>query len=222
MTAPGGLPFGLRFDFRNPPAARTAMADRYSAALDMAEWADRLGCLSISVSEHHGSPDGYLPSPLPMVAAMAARTTNVRFLVAALVAPFYDPLRLAEDLAVPDNLSRGRVDVVVAVGYVRQEFAMFDVAMADRGRCVTETVATVKQAFTGEPFTYRWRTVHVTPPSFRPGGPSVLLGGEQRAGGPAGSSYRRRFHPVDARGLGVLPRRGPAARPPRPRSLPDR
>src|SRR3974390_3157603 len=108
--------FGLRFDFRNPELARTTTANRYETALEMAEWADRLGCLSIAVSEHHGSPDGYLPSPIPMLAAMAARTTSVRFMIAALIAPFQDPLRLAEDLTVLDNLSKGRVDLVVAGG----------------------------------------------------------------------------------------------------------
>src|SRR3954447_21532757 len=121
--------FSLRFDFRNPDIARTSMADRYAAALDMAEWADRLGCMSIVVSEHHGSPDGYLPSPLTMLAAMAARTTNVRFMVAALIAPFYEPIRLAEDMVVLDHLSKGRVDLIVAGGYVREEFAMYGVPM---------------------------------------------------------------------------------------------
>ena len=77
--------FGLRFDFRNPEIAGTTMADRYAAALDIAEWADGLGCTSIAVSEHHASPDGYLPSPLPIIAAMAARTANVRFMTAALM-----------------------------------------------------------------------------------------------------------------------------------------
>src|SRR6516164_3641035 len=116
------LMFLMRFDLRNPAIAKTSMADRYAAALDMAEWADRVGCLSVVVSEHHGSEDGYLPSPLPMVAAMAARTERVRFGVAALIAPFYEPLRLAEDLLVLDHLSKGRVDLIVAGGYVRQEF----------------------------------------------------------------------------------------------------
>ncbi len=169
--------FGLRFDFRNPDASGTTMAERYTAALDMTEWADRLGCVSIAVSEHHGSPDGYLPSPIPMLAAMAARTTNVRFLVAALIAPFHDPLRLAEDMVVLDNLSKGRVDLIVAGGYVHEEFAMFDVPMNERPQRVTETVTTLRAAFSGEPFEYRSRTVHVTPPPFRPGGPSILLGG---------------------------------------------
>src|SRR6476620_3161215 len=105
--------FGLRFAFRNPELAGTTMADRYAAALDIVEWADRLGCVSIAVSEHHGSPDGYLPSPIPMLAAMAARTTDVRFMIAALIAPFHDPLRLAEDMVVLDNLSRGRGGMIV-------------------------------------------------------------------------------------------------------------
>nr|MDT0667891.1 LLM class flavin-dependent oxidoreductase [Micromonospora sp. DSM 115978] len=112
-----------------------------------------------------------------MLAAMAARTKNIRFMVAALIAPFYDPLRLAEDMAVLDNLSRGRVDLIVGGGYVHEEFAMFDVPMKERPRRVTETVATLKAAFNGEPFEYRGRTVHVTPAPFRPGGPRILLGG---------------------------------------------
>lgn len=169
--------FGLRFDFRNPEFAGTTVADRYAAALDIAEWGDRLGCVSIAVSEHHGSPDGYLPSPIPMLAAMAARTTNVRFMIAALIAPFHDPLRLAEDMVVLDNLSGGRVDLIVAGGYVHEEFAMFDVPMNERARRVTETVTTLKAAFTGEPFEYRGRTVRITPAPFRPGGPAISLGG---------------------------------------------
>jgi alkanesulfonate monooxygenase SsuD/methylene tetrahydromethanopterin reductase-like flavin-dependent oxidoreductase (luciferase family) len=169
--------FGLRFDFRNPAFANTSMADRYAAALDMAQWADELGCVSIAISEHHGSPDGYLPSPLPMVAAMAARTTNVRFMIAALIAPFYDPIRLAEDAVVLDNLSKGRVDLIIAGGYVASEFDMYGVPMGERAARVTEAITTLKTAFRGEPFTYRDRTVHVTPAPFRDGGPALLLGG---------------------------------------------
>ncbi len=169
--------FSLRFDFRNPVIAGTSMADRYAAALDIAQWADGLGCTNIAVSEHHGSLDGYLPSPIPMLAAIAARTTNVRLMIAALIAPLHDPLRIAEDLCVLDNLSRGRVDVIVAGGYVGEEFEMFGVPMNERGRRVTEMVQTLKAAFTGEPFTYRDRTIHITPAPFRPGGPAVLLGG---------------------------------------------
>jgi alkanesulfonate monooxygenase SsuD/methylene tetrahydromethanopterin reductase-like flavin-dependent oxidoreductase (luciferase family) len=169
--------FSLRFDFRNPAIAGTLMADRYAAALDMVEWADGLGCVSIGVSEHHGSADGYLPSPLPMVAAMAARSTTTRLAVAALIVPFHDPLRLAEDIAVIDHLSRGRIDLIVAAGYAREEFAMFDVGLQERPHRITEAVETLRAAFTGEPFQYRGRTVQVTPAPFQPGGPRILMGG---------------------------------------------
>jgi alkanesulfonate monooxygenase SsuD/methylene tetrahydromethanopterin reductase-like flavin-dependent oxidoreductase (luciferase family) len=190
--------FGLRYDFRNPVFAGTSMADRYGAALEMAAWADSLGCGAISVSEHHGSDDGYLPSPIPMLAAMAARTENVRFMVAALIAPFYDPLRLAEDVVVLDNLSRGRVDLVVAAGYVHEEFAMYGVPMSERGARVTEVVATLKAAFRGEPFEYRGRTVRVTPAPFRPGGPALILGGSSRPAAERAAQIADGFLPSDA------------------------
>lgn len=169
--------FAVRFDFRSPGFAGVSMADRYQAGIDMAEWADRLGAVSLILSEHHGSEDGYLPGALPMAAAMAARTTNVRISLAALVAAFCDPLRLAEEVAVVDLISRGRLDVFVAGGYVREEFEMFGVPMAERARRVTETVTTLKQAFAGEPFEYRGRPVRVTPSPFQPGGPKIHLGG---------------------------------------------
>jgi alkanesulfonate monooxygenase SsuD/methylene tetrahydromethanopterin reductase-like flavin-dependent oxidoreductase (luciferase family) len=173
--------FGMRFDFRNPDIAGTTMAERYRAALDMAHWADRLGCVTIAVSEHHGSPDGYLPSPVPILAAMAARTTTVRLNIAALIAPFHDPLRLAEDLIVLDNLSEGRVDLIIAGGYVHEEFAMYGVPMDERGARVTETVRVLREAFSGRPFEYRGRTVHITPAPYGLTGPSISLGGSSKA-----------------------------------------
>ncbi|RZK01112.1 MAG: LLM class flavin-dependent oxidoreductase [Novosphingobium sp.] len=168
----------MRFDFRNPAFAGTTMADRYAAALDIAEWADGLGIpASIAVSEHHGSEDGYIPSPQLIIAAMAARTKSLRFSTAATIAPFHDPLRLAEDFCVLDNITNGRVDLIVAGGYAPSEFAMFDVPIKERPKRVTEVVNTLKAAFAGEPFEYRGRTVHVTPAPVRPGGPNVIMGG---------------------------------------------
>lgn len=168
----------MRFDFRNPAFAGTSMADRYAAALDIAEWADGLGIpVSIMIHEHHGSPDGYIPSPALIVAAMAARTTNVHFMIGAVLAPFHDPLRIAEDWCVLDHLTRGRADPIIGGGYALSEFAMFDVSLKERPKRVTELARTLKAAFKGEPFEYRGRTVHVTPEPYRPGGPPVLMGG---------------------------------------------
>jgi alkanesulfonate monooxygenase SsuD/methylene tetrahydromethanopterin reductase-like flavin-dependent oxidoreductase (luciferase family) len=173
--------FGMRFDLRNPPIAGTTMTERYRAAIDMTEWADRLGFVMVGLSEHHGSDDGYLPSPLTMAAAIAARTENVRIHIAAIVAPFHDPLRLAEDIATVDLISGGRLDVVIANGYVPGEFAMFGCELRDRVKRTTETVQTLKQAWTGEPFEFRGRTVRVTPAPAQVGGPQINLGGSSEA-----------------------------------------
>lgn len=173
--------FGIRFDLRNPDFAGTDMADRYAAALDMAAWADRVGFALVTVSEHHGSPDGYLPSALPMAAAIAARTEQIGIYVAAIVAAFHDPLRLAEDAAVVDLLSAGRLHLVVANGYVAEEFAMFDVPVGERVARATEAIEALRRAWTGKPFEHRGRIVQVTPAPARAGGPPLLLGGSSDA-----------------------------------------
>jgi alkanesulfonate monooxygenase SsuD/methylene tetrahydromethanopterin reductase-like flavin-dependent oxidoreductase (luciferase family) len=167
----------MRFDLRNPAFAGVPIADRYAAALDMTEYADRNGFLMVILSEHHGSPDGYLPSALPFAAAVAARTKNLRILVAALVSSFHDPLKVAEDAAVVDAISGGRLDLVVTNGYARHEFEMWDVPMGKRVARTTELLQTLQKAFTGEPFEYRGRTVQVTPAPVQPGGPPLQLGG---------------------------------------------
>ena len=112
----------LRYDLRRAPFASATSADLVATALDQCEWADRLGFATVTLSEHHGSPDGYLPSPLVFGAAIAARTRNLRLVIAALIAPLHDPIRLAEDVAVLDVLSNGRVIPVVSGGYVESEF----------------------------------------------------------------------------------------------------
>jgi alkanesulfonate monooxygenase SsuD/methylene tetrahydromethanopterin reductase-like flavin-dependent oxidoreductase (luciferase family) len=169
--------FAIRFDLRNPPIGGTTMTERYRAAIDMTRWADDRGFVSVAVHEHHGSPDGYLSSPLTMAAAMAATTRSIRIAIAAIVAPLHDPLRLAEDIAAVDRLSEGRLSVVLANGYVAREFAMFGCPMSERARRTTEAVETLRKAWTGEPFDFRGRTAQVTPTPHQPGGPPIVLGG---------------------------------------------
>jgi alkanesulfonate monooxygenase SsuD/methylene tetrahydromethanopterin reductase-like flavin-dependent oxidoreductase (luciferase family) len=173
--------FALRFDLRNPAFAGVPASERIRAAIEMAGWADEHGCVSISLSEHHGSDDGYLPSPVVLAAAMAARTRTTRIGIAALIAPFYDPLRLAEDLAVLDDISAGRIDLTIAGGYLVDEFDMFGVPIKERAKRTTEVVETLRQAWSGKPFEFRGRMVQVTPPPHRPGGPPIILGGSSDA-----------------------------------------
>ena len=201
--------FAVRFDLRNPAFAGVSGVDRYRAALEMAEWADEHGALAVVLNEHHGCDDGYLPSALTMAAAVAARTSRVVIQVAAVVASLHDPLRLAEESAVVDLISGGRLRLVVAAGYVPSEFAMFDAALADRGRRVDETVSVLRQAWTGEPFEYRGRTVQVTPRPHQAGGPPLSVGGSSAAAARRGGATRRRVHAIGPGGLGALPRRAP-------------
>lgn len=169
--------FSLRFDLRNPPFAGVTNAQRMQAALDMCEWADQRGAMALTVSEHHGAADGYLPGPLVMAAAIAARTSSAAITVAALVAPFHDPLRLAEDAAVVDLVSGGRLVLIVGGGYLPSEFEMFAVPMSERPKRVREAFRVCKAAWTGEPFDYEGRTVRITPTPTNPGGPIMLMGG---------------------------------------------
>ena len=114
--------FCLRYDLRASAQGQGNARALYAAALDQCAWADGLGFLSVALSEHHGSPDGYLPAPLVMAAAVAARTRTLRIMLSALIVPLYEPLRLAEDLAVLDTLSCGRIIPVLSGGYVAAEF----------------------------------------------------------------------------------------------------
>jgi alkanesulfonate monooxygenase SsuD/methylene tetrahydromethanopterin reductase-like flavin-dependent oxidoreductase (luciferase family) len=168
--------FSLRYDMR-APAFAVPQADLFEACLAQCEWADALGFASVNLLEHHGSDDGYNPSPLVLAAAVAARTVNVRIRITALVLPLHDPVRVAEDAAVVDQISRGRLELVIGAGYVAREFAMFGKDLADRVRLQSDGVEVLKRAWTGEPFDHRGSSVIVTPRPYRRPHPPLYLGG---------------------------------------------
>jgi alkanesulfonate monooxygenase SsuD/methylene tetrahydromethanopterin reductase-like flavin-dependent oxidoreductase (luciferase family) len=168
--------FTLRFDMRAKDGPGSA-ADLYAAAVEMAEWGERNGAVAAMVSEHHASSDGYLPSPLLLASAIAARTTGLPVQVAALLVPLHDPVSLAEQMAVLDLISRGRVSYICAVGYRPEEYAMFGRDFRARGRRMEESLTVLRRAWTGEPFEYAGRPVWVTPRPATPGGPLLFMGG---------------------------------------------
>ena len=170
----------MRLDMRAPAFAGVP-ADFYKIGLDMAHWADANGFADIMLSEHHGTDDGYLPSPLVYGAAIAACTEKLRILVSALVLPLHDPLRIAEDAAVLDQLSGGRLDLVMVAGFRPTEFAMFERQLAGRGKVLEESISVLRKAWSGEPFEYQGRTVRVTPTPLQASGPKILLGGATAA-----------------------------------------
>jgi alkanesulfonate monooxygenase SsuD/methylene tetrahydromethanopterin reductase-like flavin-dependent oxidoreductase (luciferase family) len=158
------------------PAFGATPGALYSAALDQVEWADSHGFDDVHVTEHHGSEDGYCPSPIVLTSALVARTRTMRF-EPVVLAPLYDPIRLAEDLAVLDLCSAGRIDLVLAAGYVEREFAMFGRYTSQRPALMSEAVRVLKSGWSGESFEYRGTKVRVTPLPCQPGGPRITMGG---------------------------------------------
>jgi alkanesulfonate monooxygenase SsuD/methylene tetrahydromethanopterin reductase-like flavin-dependent oxidoreductase (luciferase family) len=116
-----------------------------------------------------------------LASAIAARTTRLPIQVAALLVPLHDPIALAEQMAVLDLLSRGRVSYVCAVGYRPEEYAMFGRDFRTRGRRIEESLGVLRRAWSGEPFEYQGRPVCVTPRPATPGGPVLFMGGNSPA-----------------------------------------
>lgn len=177
-----GLDFGLWYDFRNPPRWHRPYAELYRETLEQIAWAESAGFESVLVSEHHVTDEGYLPSVLPALAAIAVRTTTIRLGTAVLLAPLHDPIRFAEDAAFVDQLSGGRLELGLGLGYRRDEFRALGVRRSERGTRTEELVEIARRAWTGELFSHRGRhwqlaDVVVTPPPAQAGGPPLWLGG---------------------------------------------
>jgi len=190
--------FGITYDMWCPPFADTPPAAQYAAMLDQIEYVDEHGWAMVSFNEHHRSKDGYLPSPLIATAAVAARTRQIA-LRPLLLLPFYETLKLAEDLAVVDLISGGRLAPVFGAGYRAEEFEMFDKDLADRRSTIDEAVQALRTAWTGEPFEYRGRTVQIMPrPAQRPAIP-IFLGGSSKAAARAAARLADGFYPTEAR-----------------------
>ena len=186
----------LRLDMRRPDFAPVPREQMYAEALDMASWADEHGFLAAVLSEHHGVDDGYLPSPLILGAAILGRTKRLMVNVSALLAPLYDPLRLAEDIAVLDNIGPGRVALIAGLGYRDHEYAMFGVEKKRRGAVLDENLETLLKAWTGEPFEFRGTTVQVTPRPVTQPHPIIFVGGSSEAGARRAGRFGLPFQPA--------------------------
>lgn len=123
---------GIWSDLRNPPQWRRPWAELYGKTLERIEEAERLGLDAIWLTEHHFFEDGYLPQPLTFAAAIAARTKRMRIGTAILLAPLRPAVDIAEQGAIVDLVSDGRLELGLGAGYRIPEFQAFGVDMADR------------------------------------------------------------------------------------------
>lgn len=150
----------MRFDMRAPATAAPA-TELYAAATEMCSWAQHRGCLGAVICEHHGSEDGYLPSPLILASAIAARTERLMLNLVVLL-PLYEPVRRAEEMAVLDIISQGRASYVFGLGYRPEEYEPFGLNLRARGRLADEKLGLLRKLLTGEEVTYEGRRVKVT------------------------------------------------------------
>lgn len=128
---------GVFFDFRNPEPWRRDWAGHYRSMLDVAVEAERLGAASLWVTEHHGWEDGYSPQPLIALAAFASITSRVRLGTGVVLPVLRHPRHVAEQAAMVDLVSGGRLELGMGAGSAPGDFALFDVDTAPR-RSLTE------------------------------------------------------------------------------------
>jgi probable F420-dependent oxidoreductase len=174
--------YGVLFSCQDPPGSPIGHPAVYQAALEQVVAAEAQGYEWVNITEHHVAADGYLPAMLPLLAAMAVLTERIRLSTGMLILTLHNPIRIAEEAAVVDILSGGRLTLGVAAGYREIEFAVMQVDYHTRGKRFRESLEILRLAWRGEPFAYageifQFPEVVVRPvPVQRPGIP-LWLGG---------------------------------------------
>lgn len=149
--------------------------------LEEIQLADELGFDAVWLAEHHFSEYGILGNPITFGMAIAERTKRIQIGTAVLVLPFYDPVRLAEDVALLDVISGGRVVLGVGRGYQPREFAGFRVPLDESKQRYQETLDVLRLALTQEGWSYdgelfQFDDMTTYPRPLQPGGPTILQG----------------------------------------------
>lgn len=163
-----------------PKATTRTFHQEYGDATDLAVLIEEVGLDSAWVSEHHFAEDGYLPSLLPLLAAFAARTQRIELGTGVVLAPFHNPIRLAEDYAVVDQISGGRLICGLGIGWRDEEFRAFGIEQTSRVRRLIEVAKVLRLAWNEERFDfsgkhYAYEQVSVTPKPARV--PPIFIGG---------------------------------------------
>lgn len=184
---PSPIRFGFGFDLRNPPDWRRPLPDLYAETLDFIAATEQMGFEAVWLAEHHCMEDDYNPSPYMFGAAVAARTSKVRISSGVSLAPFYHPVRLAEDLAVLDNISNGRIEFAPGLGYLDWEAQAYGLDFSKRAVITNELLQIVRRLWEGETVTFQGEYFDITDAKCRPlpvQRPSIpiFIGGTARPG----------------------------------------
>jgi probable F420-dependent oxidoreductase len=172
--------FGLWYDFRQQLPFAQPYESFYAECLEEIEEGERLGYSGVWLSEHHFVDDGYLPSPLVVASAIAARTSRIRIGTNVLLLPMHHPLRVAEDAAAVDLISGGRFTLGVGLGYVLHEFETLGFDRRYRPSLFEEDVEVIRRSWSEGRIGYsgkRW-SFDDLPFEPRPGGEvQIYFGG---------------------------------------------
>src|SRR6186713_2751648 len=126
--------------------------DKYRLILQSARFADASGFASLWVPERHFTEFGSLyPNPAVLQAAVAASTQRIRLHAGSVVAPIHNPLRIAEEWSMVDNLSHGRVGISFASGWNADDFVFAPEKYANRQDEMLASIRTVQSLWRGEP-----------------------------------------------------------------------
>ncbi|HEY7535658.1 MAG TPA: LLM class flavin-dependent oxidoreductase [Thermodesulfobacteriota bacterium] len=161
--------FGIGYySLQSPPHNPISHQKLYSEMLEQVSLAEELGFESAWLTEHHFLADGYCPSLLVTAAAIASRTQRIRIGTGVLLLPLYNPIKIAEDAAVVDIISGGRLILGLGLGYRQEEFNGFGVSLKDRKGRMEEGIEILEKSWKGGPFSfegkhYRIKNLNVTP-----------------------------------------------------------
>lgn len=155
--------------------------------VEQAELCEEVGFDGFFFTEHHQQEDAYLPAPVLLAGMIGMRTKRIKVGTCVLLAPLYHPIRLAEDIAVVDQATRGRMVSALGIGYQPHDFDAFGVPVKQRARRTEECVEILRHAWRGETFSYDSKyydieNVRVTPKAYQDGGPPIWLAGWVPAG----------------------------------------
>jgi alkanesulfonate monooxygenase SsuD/methylene tetrahydromethanopterin reductase-like flavin-dependent oxidoreductase (luciferase family) len=139
----------LRFNFASPQGDPRKQSELISAALELAQWGESRGITTVSVDEHHVTGHGWSCNPIMAASMFLARTSNLIASVDCALGPLWNPVRLAEDIALVDNMSRGRLHTTVGLGYRAVEFDSMGVDFSRRGRLMDGLVERMLSIWSG-------------------------------------------------------------------------
>mgnify|MGYP003639929364 CR=1 FL=1 len=167
---------------QDPPKGEN-VARLIDEIIEQAKVCEDVGFDGFFFTEHHQQEDGYLPSPVLMAGLVGMHTTTLKVGTCVLLMPLYHPIRLAEDIAIVDQATKGRfIAAAAGIAYQPADFDAVGVPQRQRVRRTEEGVEILRQAWTGEPFSYasKYHTienVRVTPKPYQDGGPPIWLAG---------------------------------------------